>query len=136
MGGGMNFYGELPDSYNLVVNSNHPVIEKISNDLKGERAAELESNNTEITRLKEQISFMEGEHKKLKEEDITQAEKDDLEKLRSELGLTESSRKEILELWGNENKVVKQLIDLALLSNNLLRGEELNNFVKRSIELL
>ncbi len=136
MGGGMNFYGELPDSYNLVVNPNHHIINKISEDLQTQEGTRLTENNNERKRIKEEISFTEQEHKKLKPEEISQAEKDDLEKLRKELITIENSRKDILESYGAENKVVKQLIDLALLANNMLRGEELSVFVKRSVDLL
>jgi len=136
LGGGMNFYGELPDSFNLVINLNHPLIIKTADELKTKEGQKLQENNTEIERLKEEISFMEKEHSKKKAEEISQFEKDDLEKLRKELDTVESARKEILEAYGSNNKVVKQLIDLALLANNMLRGEDLSTFVKRSVELL
>ena len=136
MGGGMNFYGELPDSYNLVVNPNHQLVVKISEDLQTEAGTKLTEHNVERKKLKEEIDFMEKEHKKKKENDISQLEKDDLEKLRKELSVVENTRKDILESYGAANKVVKQLIDLALLANNMLRGEELSVFVKRSVELL
>ncbi len=136
MGGGMNFYGELPDSYNLVVNPNHQIISKISEDLKSKEGTRLDENNKEASRIKEEIAFMEQDHKKKKAEEVSQIEKDDLEKLRKELSGIENTRKDILESYGSENKLVKQLIDLALLANNMLRGEELNTFVKRSIDLL
>ncbi len=136
LGGGMNFYGELPDSFNLVVNPNHQLVVKIANDLQSEEGTKLTENNVERNRLKEEISFMEKEHKKKKEDEISQFEKDDLEKLRKELKTVETSRKEILESYGSNNKIVKQLIDLALLANNMLRGEDLSVFVKRSVELL
>lgn len=136
MGGGMNFYGELPDSYNLVVNSNHQLVVKISEDLQTEAGTKLTENNVERKRLKEEIDFMEQEHNKKKADEISQLEKDDLEKLRKDLSVVENVRKEVLESYGTANKVVKQLIDLALLANNMLRGEELSVFVKRSVELL
>ena len=136
LGGGMNFYGELPDSFNLVVNVNHPLVVKISEDLQTQESSKLEANNTERERLREEISFMEKEHGKKKHDEISQFEKDDLEKLRKELETIESSRKEILEGYGSGSKIVKQLIDLALLANNMLRGEDLSTFVKRSVELL
>ncbi len=79
---------------------------------------------------------MEQEHKKKKADEISQIEKDDLEKLRKELTDVENARKDILESYGSENKIVKQLIDLALLANNMLKGEELSMFVKRSVDLL
>jgi molecular chaperone HtpG len=136
MGGGMNFYGELPDSYNLVVNPNHLIVNKISQDLQATEGEKLAENNKEIKRIKEEIDFMEQDHKKKKAEEVSQIEKDDLEKLRKELSGIENARKDILESFGAGNKVVKQLIDLALLANNMLRGEELSKFVKRSVELL
>ena len=136
MGGGMNFYGEMPDSFNLVVNVNHPLVLKIAESMQTELGTRLKENDSEKTKLKDQISFIENEHKKKKADEISQFEKDDLEKLHKELETFETSRKDILESYGSGNKVVKQLIDLALLANNMLRGEELSTFVKRSVELL
>ncbi len=136
LGGGMNFYGELPDSYNLVVNPNHNLVVKIAKELEELEGEKLKVNGAEIKRLKEESEFMEKEHSKRKPEEISQIEKDDLEKLRKELESFQNTRKEILESFGANNKIVKQLIDLALLSNNMLRGEDLSVFVKRSIELL
>jgi molecular chaperone HtpG len=136
MGGGMNFYGELPDSFNLVVNPNHPLIIKIAEDLRKEEGEKLDQNDSERKKIREEISFTEEEHKKKKEAEISQVEKDDLEKLRKELTGVENARKDMLESYGASNKIVKQLIDLALLANNMLRGEDLNTFVKRSVDLL
>ena len=136
IGGGMNFYGELPDSYNLVVNPNHRLVINVSEELKQAEGDKLEENDRERKRIKEEISFMENEQKKKKAEEISQIEKDDLEKLRKELTTTENSRKDILEAYGSENKIVKQLIDLALLANNMLKGEDLSTFVRRSADLL
>jgi len=136
LGGGMNFYGELPDSFNLVVNVNHPLVVKISDDLQAQEGTKLQENNTEREKLIEEISFMEKDHNKKKTEEVSQIEKDDLEKLRKELETLESVRKDILENYGSNNKIVKQLIDLALLANNMLKGEDLSTFVKRSVELL
>jgi molecular chaperone HtpG len=135
-GGGMNFYGELPDSYNLVVNPNHKLVIDISEGLQKNKGANLIENNTEKNKLKEEITFMEEEHKKKKDDEVSQLEKDDLEKLRTELKSVEDTRKDMLEKYGVSNKVVKQLTDLALLANNLLKGEELSTFVKRSVDLL
>jgi molecular chaperone HtpG len=136
IGGGMNFYGELPDSYNLVVNPNHSLIIKINDDLKSADGDKLSANDTERKRVKEEIAFMEGDQKKKKADEVSQVEKDDLEKLKKELGNLENARKDVLEAYGSENKIVKQLIDIAMLANNMLKGEELSTFVKRSVELL
>ncbi|MFH0842736.1 MAG: molecular chaperone HtpG [Bacteroidota bacterium] len=136
IGGGMSFYGELPDSYNLVVNPNHKLVLKIHDDLKAETGDKLVENDKERKKLREEIEFMEKEHNKKKADEISQLEKDDLEKLRRELDGIEKSRREMLETWGAGNKVVKQVIDLALLANNMLKGEDLSTFVKRSVDLL
>jgi len=136
IGGGMNFYGELPDSYNLVVNQNHPLISEISGEMDSAGGEQLQALGNEIKKLSEEVSFLEKEHSSKKSEEISQAEKDDLEKLRKELDDVKGKRNEILEKFGFEHKKVRQLIDLALLANNMLRGEELSNFVNRSIGLL
>lgn len=136
LGGGMNFYGELPDSYNLVLNPNHNLIIRISEDLQKQEGEKLSENDITRKKLKEEVDFMEKDHSKKKSEEISQVEKDDLEKLRKELESVENERKEILEKYGSENKAVKQMIDLALLANNMLKGEELSTFVKRSVDLL
>jgi len=136
VGGGMNFYGELPESYNLVVNPNHLLVLKIYDDLKTEEGDKLTANDTERKKVKEEVDFMEGEHNKKKAEEVSQVEKDDLEKLKKELGEIEKSRSDMLEKYGFGNKLVKQLVDLALLANNMLKGEDLSTFVKRSVDLL
>jgi len=136
IGGGMNFYGELPDSYNLVINVNHPKIIELSGALQSSAGTEIEEIEKERKRLKEEVSFIEADHGKKKAEEISQVEKDDLEKLRKDLTDTDARLKNTLSNFGKDNKIVRQLIDLALLSNNMLRGEELNKFVKRSVDLL
>jgi len=135
-GGGMNFYGELPDSFNLVVNLSHPLIIKISDELDAQEGKRLQENNTERERIKEELDFLEKEQKGKKQDEVSQVEKDDLDKLRKELESFNKSRQEMLESYGKENKLVKQVIDLALLANNMLKGEELSRFVERSVELL
>jgi molecular chaperone HtpG len=118
------------------VNINHPIVVRISDEAENELGSRLQENIKEIERVKEEISFIEKEHGRKKPEEISQVEKDDLEKLRKELENYETARKEMLENYGSSSKVVKQLIDLALLANNMLRGEDLSTFVKRSVELL
>jgi len=136
MGGGMSFYGEMPDSYNLVVNGSHPLVENISSGIYGSMGEKLKENDAERKRVGEEIDFLEKDHKNKKPEEISQAEKDDLDKLRKELETINSGREELLEKYGNENRLVRQVIDLALLANNMLKGEELSKFVERSVELL
>lgn len=136
IGGGMNYYGQIPDSYNIVINPNHPLVLKINDDLMAAEKEKLSANATERKELKDKIDFIEAEQKNKKAEEISQVEKDDLEKLRRELNDADESRRAILEAWGAENNSIKQIIDLALLANNMLKGEALNEFVKRSVQLL
>ncbi len=136
LGGGFSFYNEFPDAYSLVLNGNHPIIEKIFQDMNKSLESFLKENSAEIAKLKEEIDFLEKEHKGKKEEEISQVEKDDIKKLKEELEIKEKERSEKLRKYGSEQKLVRQLIDLALLSNNMLKGEDLSTFVKRSIELL
>lgn len=135
-GGGYSFYGEMPDSYNLVLNTNHQLIISLAGELDKEHADELKKNSAGIEKTKVEIDFMEKEHGKKKPEEVPTVEKDDLERLRGELTQLEDKRKKILEGFGTEHQSVRQLIDLALLANNMLKGEALSGFVKRSIDLL
>ena len=135
-GGGYSFYGEMPDSYDLVLNTNHPLVLSLSEALDSEHADELKKNGAGIEKTRVEIEFMEKEHGKKKPEEVSSFEKDDLERLRGELSQLEEKRKAILAGFGGEHPSVKQLIDLAMLANNMLKGEALSIFVKRSISLL
>ncbi|MEA4935751.1 MAG: molecular chaperone HtpG [Paludibacter sp.] len=135
-GGMMNFYGEMPDSYNLVVNAGHPLINQILNE-------EEASLNDTVAPLHEELSKLESKHKVLKDshkdkktEEIPAEEKAELDTLSDQMKVIRDKKDEILKAYANENKQVRQLIDLALLANNMLKGEALANFVKRSVELM
>ncbi|MBE0674561.1 MAG: molecular chaperone HtpG [Bacteroidales bacterium] len=136
MGGGMSFYGELPDSYNLVVNSNHPQVIKLSEDAEKGTSDDLKELRSEISELKEQADFLDKEHNSKKADEISQAEKDDLAELHRKLDAAREKLSVKLREWGEGNDKAKQLVDLALLANNMLKGEELSTFIRRSVELL
>jgi molecular chaperone HtpG len=137
MGGGtMNFYGNLPDTYNLVLNGNHPLILRISSQLEEKLSTDLNKIKDKIKPLEEAKSELEKTNKEKKDEEIQQADKDRLEELGKKISDLEKKREKILTEFGTKNKLVKQLIDLALLANGQLKGEELSKFVKRSIELM
>lgn len=136
LGGGMNFYGDLPDSYNLVINTNHAIIEGLATDVQKEIGEAVKKQDESISSLEKEISATEKSQEGKKDEDITQAEKDKLEALRKKRTKAEEKKKEIVSKYADKKPVVQQLIDLALLANNMLKGEKLNTFVKRSIELL
>jgi len=135
-GGGYSFYGEMPDSYDLVLNTNHPLVITLAGELDKEHADELKKNGAGIEKTKVEVEFMEKEHAKKKPEEVPTVEKDDLERLRGELSQLEEKRKTLLSDFGSGHQAVKQLIDLAMLADNMLKGEALSAFVKRSISLL
>ena len=130
---GMNFYGEMPDSYNLIINTEHPLIEKVRNDAYANIVEKLtpinksiNDNNSKITALRDA-----NKDKTLSEEDNINIKS--LEEAVKQLRDEETA---LLSTYASSQSTIKQLVDLALLSNGLLKGEELNSFINRSISLL
>ncbi len=134
--GGMNFYGDFPDSLNLVVNSAHPLVKKVVESKEKKLGKSLESLKADIEARKAEISKLEEAGKGKKEEEIPQVDKEKLDSLNSELVKIEESKREKLTDFGKKNKLAKQLVDLALLANGMLKGADLDKFVKRSVELI
>jgi len=135
-GGMMNFYGEMPDSYNLVVNTAHPVIEKLLTEEEAACKAEVSPFATELALAEEKKSALKDNQKGKKDEEIPNEEKAQLEELEKQIQDLTDKKKTVYKAFAGNNKQVRQLIDLALLANNMLKGEALANFVKRSVELL
>jgi len=135
-GGMMSFYGEMPDSYNLVVNTAHPLVEKLLKDEEAACNREASPISAEIANAEGKRTELNGKHKDKKDEEIPTAEKAELEDLQKRIDELTEKRKSVFKVFANENKQVRQLIDLALLANNMLKGEALAKFVKRSVELL
>ncbi|MEN8228270.1 MAG: molecular chaperone HtpG [Bacteroidota bacterium] len=136
MSGQASMYGNMPDSYNLVVNANHPLVSKITEQTEKKLGKKLEELRTEKKGLSEEQQLLEKAKEGKKEEEIPQSEKDQMEDVNKKLGALEEKRVEMLKKHGKGQKLVKQLIDLALLANNQLKGEELAAFVKRSVDLI
>lgn len=135
-GGGMNIYGNLPNSYNLVVNANHPLVDRIKTDLYTTTTDELTPLKGKISTLSNRKAELEKAKEGKKDEEIPQSEKEEINDLSKKIDELNKKKEEIIKSFSLENKLTRQIIDLALLSNNMLKGEELNNFVKRSIELI
>jgi molecular chaperone HtpG len=133
---GMSFYGEMPDMYNVVLNSDHPLIKKILDSCKGSTEEALKPIVSEIKGLKARQSALRDQQSKKKPEEITQEEKDDLSKCSKDISEQEEKKKEVLKNFAKDNTTVHQLIDLALLQNGLLKGEALVKFINRSIDLI
>ncbi len=134
--GGMNMYGDMPESLNLVVNMNHPLVKKVVETKDKKLGKKLEKLVTDITAKKAEVEVMEKAKKDKKEEEIPQADKEKLEDLNKELATMEGSKRDQLTDFGKNNKIAKQMVDLALLANGMLKGADLDKFVKRSVELI
>ena len=136
LSGEAGMFGTLPESYNLVVDTNHPLVAKVIEEMKKKTEARVSKIMEKMEPLKKTKEDLESANKDKKEEEIPQADKDRIAELEKKIEELDKKRKEILDAYAEKSKLVRQLIDLALLSNNMLRGEKLNTFVKRSIELL
>ncbi len=136
MQGGMSFYGELPDSYNLVLNTDHQLVKRVLADEKSACDEKLSPVISEMESVEAKQDNLRKNHEKLKADEIPSAEKEELETADKRLGELETKRNNILTEYAVGNKLVRQLIDIALLSNGMLKGESLSNFIKRSVELL
>ncbi|MDR2293017.1 MAG: molecular chaperone HtpG [Prevotellaceae bacterium] len=134
--GDSNFYGQMPDSYSLVVNSNHAVVNSINLEKTLTIDEKLKPLNNEIKQLNEQKEKLENDNKDKKEEEIPQSDKDEINEIEQKIDLANKNKNDLLNAFGKKNDMIKQLIDIALLSNNKLKGEALASFVKRSVELL
>ena len=136
MQNGMSFYGDLPTSYNLVVNISHPLVKRIIDEKHEKLSVELNAISPEMTKLKGELESLKKLKEKKKEEEIPQEEKDLMNETEDKIRKLEETKRKKLEAFGTENNLAKELVDLALLANNMLKGEALNNFVKRSVELI
>ena len=133
---GMSFYGEMPDMFNLVLNSDHKLVKQVLADEEIACAAEIVPLNFSIDDNSKLRDKLKKKQEGKKEEEIPTAEKDELNDLDKKIDELKSKKESVFAGYAGKNKVIRQLIDLALLQNNMLKGEALNNFVKRSIELI
>lgn len=133
---GMSFYGEMPDMFNLVLNSDHRLIKQVLSDAETACAEKLVPVESEIAMLTLRRNELQKAQEGKKDEEIPTAEKDELNEVEKKIEAQKTEKENILNGYAAGNKVVHQLIDLALLQNNMLKGEALTNFVKRSVEMI
>lgn len=133
---GMSFYGEMPDMFNVVLNADHKLIKQVLGDADNSCKAALEPIETEIAGLNKRKDELRKAQEGKKSDEIPQAEKDELNDVEKKLSDEKAMKETVLKDYAGGNKIIHQLIDLALLQNNMLKGEALTNFVKRSIELI
>lgn len=133
---GMGFYGAMGDQYTLVVNTDHKLVKDVLADEKKSMNAKLEPLNFEIKEMEGKKTELNELNKDKKEDEIPQVDKDRLKEYNEKIDNMRQQKETLLQEYGKENKIVGQLIDLALLANGLLKGEALNKFVKRSVDLI
>lgn len=136
VGGGMSFYGEMPDSYNLVVNGNHPLVVDVLEQTEQAAGEELKPLDKKISASESEKSNLEQLLKDKKEEEISQEEKERRDSIDQKLTDLQNQRRDILNKAGKDNVIVGQLIDLALLANGMLKGENLTRFIRRSVDVV
>ena len=135
-GGGMNFYGSMPESYNLVVNTDHPLVKKVISEKDSDLGEKLKSIDAELKPVSAELNALKEQLKDKKDEEIEQAQKDKRNELENKEDDIRNNKKNVLSEYGKTNQLARQLVDLALLANNMLKGEELNKFIRRSVEII
>lgn len=133
---GMNFYGEMPDMFNLVLNADHKLIKGVLEGEEKECASAIAPIQQAIDEANKRHNELKELHKDKKEEEIPTLEKEESEELDNRLQALQKQKETVYAEYATGNKVVRQLIDLALLQNGMLRGEALNSFINRSIDLI
>lgn len=133
---GMSFYGELPDAYSLVLNTDHPLVRSVNDGLNAATAERLAPIDAELRGLRARLQAIKTAQQHTKPEDVTEEEKNELKQVNDQIAEQNTQREAVLADYARTNQIVPQLIDLALLQNGLLRGEALNAFVKRSVDLI
>ena len=133
---GMGFYAQMPDAYNLVLNSDHPLVKKVLSEQTEKTGKALEPILAEIKGQEARLAILRQEQDKKKPEEITQEEKDDLANTQKAIDDQQQKKQQVIADSAKDNQIVHQLIDLALLQNGMLRGEALDKFLRRSVELI
>jgi len=136
MQGGMSFYGDMPENLSLVVNTSHPLIKHIFADRDAAIGAELKRIKSDLEVIKIEKDELDKSKKDKKDEEIPTEVKEKSDELEKSITTLNDEQKDKLTSFGKENKLAKQLVDLALLANGMLKGEDLDKFVKRSFELI
>ena len=136
MSGASGFYGDMPETVNLVVNVAHPLVKAVIDQKEKSLGDKVGKFNTQLEPLNTKLADLKKSSEGKKDEEIPQADKDAIDELNKKIEKIDKSKTDALKSFGKDNKLTKQLIDLALLANNMLKGEELSKFVKRSVELI
>lgn len=133
---GMSFYQQMPDSFTLVLNSDHVLVKQVLNDCNNNTAEALKPILSELKGQQARLAALRQSQDKKKPEELTQEEKDDLQNTEKAIDEQKNKQTEVIEAYAKGNNVVHQLIDLALLQNGMLKGKALDEFLKRSVDMI
>jgi molecular chaperone HtpG len=133
---GMSFYGDMPDMFTVILNENHPLIKRVLGEVESSCSEKLTPIDSEMEGLEARRKELYDARKDKKDDEIPQSEKDELESVEQKITKAKSDKEAILAEYAVADSCVNQLVDITLLQNNMLTGEALNRFVKRSIELM
>lgn len=133
---GMAFYGQMPDAYNLVLNTDHPLIKRVLNEVTEATADALKPITSELKGQEARLAALQQAQSKKKPEEVTEDEKKDVDDTQNSINELRNQKQTLIANSAKDNAVVKQLIDLALLQNGMLQGADLDKFLKRSISLI
>ena len=133
---GMSFYQQMPDSFTLVLNSDHVLVKQVLNDSNNNTAEALKPILSELKGQQARLAALRQSQDKKKPEELTQEEKDDLQNTEKAVDEQKNKQTEVIEAYAKGNNVVHQLIDLALLQNGMLKGKALDEFLKRSVDMI
>ena len=133
---GMSFYQQMPDSFTLVLNSDHVLVKQVLNDCNNNTAEALKPILSELKGQQARLAALRQSQDKKKPEELTQEEKDDLQNTEKAVDEQKNKQTEVIEAYAKGNKVVHQLIDRALLQNGMLKGKALDEFLKRSVDMI
>ena len=133
---GMGFYGQMPDTFNIVLNSDHPLIKRVLGDAQAQLSDELKPIEGEIKGQEARLAALNQQTEGKKPEEITQEIKDDKANTQKTIDEQKEKKEGVLRSFAEKNDVIHQLIDLALLQNGMLKGEALDKFLRRSVELI
>ena len=133
---GMDFYGQMPDSFNLVLNSDHPLVQKVLDESRAATAEALKPIESELKGQEARLAAIRQQQDKKKWDEITQEEKDLKAEAEKAVQAEKDKKTAVIADYAKTNSIVHQLIDLALLQNGMLKGEALDKFLKRSVDLI
>jgi len=133
---GMSFYGDMPDMFNVVLNSDHKLVKNVLQEAQDKCNAQVKPLDDELKALKDRQAELKKSREGKKDEEIPEADRNEMTNVGTQIGEKENAINDIYSSYAKDNRIVHELIDLALLQNGMLKGEALSKFIRRSIDLI